>query len=719
LYWPGDDRSFRSDNDYGESGSDVEEPLFDKWYKILLLPVIVVLFFGAGVVMFLYPILAGIWYLLAGIYASIRAKIRNPHSRGFFLVYMGMWLAVILFVAFGNLHRSATSHLPKPTSTTAHPCVAAPTSTTVSRLPPAPTSTTHSFGVLVDDFKPQPHPGTSVYRRNRLGGDRGTVNDSILDWSTGRMTTTIAPGNTWGGLWLSLNHLIGERLPIVFSAVLPSQILPPYQSQITGMRAVIADGTPGRTFRLELKDKGELRWQEERVLEGGRQVVRSDLPPLTDVNELLWVLDDASAGDFVVLDSLSLTATTQFSDTATAAFAWSYGMLLNNWDPATGMVRDKARDASGEFDAIQATGSLAAATAIADQLGIVSHSSALEIVGRISDTLHLELPQFHGLWPHFVEISPTGEITIEPGTEWSSVDTVIAAFGLLAAQSALGMDASGTEEMLESIDWHDLVTEDGISHGYTYEETRLPGVWDVFGGESWLVALAYAAATGQVAPMAYPSPPTANGSGFIDELAWLFLQPPAERDYWGTDWTAYRLAAGDNQLLYYTTHHPESCFRPLGLFGLSAAEVPDPSLVPPEAVYQAFGVGGQLWPANDGFGLYGTRVVVPHEAALLASLRPEEALAMWDWLMDGGYFTPLNNTESLMFGAGSDCGTGELMWNHLKGSWNLSLQTLGWGRYLAERAGQTPILWQATSANPFVRRGYLLLVPSELSPSGW
>jgi hypothetical protein len=580
-----------------------------------------------------------------------------------------------------------------------------------------PAGTTRSLQILVDDFRPQPRAGTSAYDRNRLGGDRGVVNGSILDWSTGRMTTTIATTRTWGGLWLSLNHLIGERLPIDFSAVLPPQILPPYQSQITGIRAVIVDGTPGRTFRLELKDKGELRWQEELVLESGRQVVHSDLPALGDANELLWVLDDAAEGDFVVLDSLSFTATTQVTDTATAAFAWSYGMLLNNWDPATGLVRDKARDVSGEFDAIQATGTLAAATAVADQLGIVSRSSALEIVGRISDTLHLDLPQSHGLWPHFVEISPTGEITIVPGTEWSSVDTVIAGVGLLAAQGALGMDTSGTEQMLEAIDWNDLLTEDGISHGYTYEGTRIPLFWHIFGGESWLVALAYAGATGQVAPMTYPSPPTANGSGFIDELAWLFVEPPTERDYWGTDWPVYRVAAGDNQLLYYTTHVPESCHRQLGLFGLSAAEVPDPSLVPPEAVYQAFGVGGQLWPANDGFGLYGTRVVVPHEAALIASLRPEEALAMWGWLMNGGYFTPLNNAESLMFGAGSDCGTDELVWNHLKGSWNLSLQTLGWGRYLAQRAGQTPILWQATSANPFVRRGYLLLVPSEPSSS--
>jgi hypothetical protein len=105
---------------------------------------------------------------------------------------------------------------------------------------------------------------------------------------------------------------------------------------------------------LELKDRGELHWKKEIVLSGGQQVVSFDMPVLGNINEFVWVLDHASAGDYVVLASVSFTATTQITDTATAAFVWSYGMLLNNWDPATGLVRDKAKDANGEFDAIQA-----------------------------------------------------------------------------------------------------------------------------------------------------------------------------------------------------------------------------------------------------------------------------------------------------------------------------------------------------------------------------
>ncbi len=577
-----------------------------------------------------------------------------------------------------------------------------------------PPNITRSLGILVDDFRPQPYQADSVYHYNRLGGDRGEINNPDTDWGTGQVTTTISLGNSWGGVWMSLNHPNREGLPIHFSAILPSQILPAYQSQITDITVLVARGTPSKTFKLELKDGDELRWKKEITLEGGQQVVSFDLPALGDVNHFVWVLDNASAGDYVVLESVSFTATTQITDTALAAFVWSYAMLLNNWNPTTGLVRDKARDASGEFDVIQATGSLAAATAVAEQLGIVTRTDAVQIARRIGDTLLLDLPRYHGLWPHWVQISSTGAITIVPNTEWSSVDTTIAAIGLLAAQSGLGMDTSGTQQMLQGIDWDDLRSPGGISHGYTYTGDLIPYAWDTFGGESWLVKLVYAGVTGQAAPIAYPSPPTANGSGFIDELAWLYVLPPSGQDYWGTDWASYRLAAADSQRLHYPTHYPESCLTQLGLFGLSAGEVPDPSSVPQGSIYQAFGVGGRFTPPNDGSALCGAPVVVPHYSAMVASLRPQEAIQMWDWLINHGLFTPLNNAESLVFPAGSSCDPAVMIWNQLRGSWNLSLQTLGWGRYLAERDGQVPILWQATTANPLLSRGYLLLVPDAL-----
>jgi hypothetical protein len=52
-------------------------------------------------------------------------------------------------------------------------------------------------------------------------------------------------------------------------------------------------------------------------------------------------------------------------------------------------------------------------------------------------------------------------------------------------------------------------------------------------------------------------------------------------------------------------------------------------------------------------------------------------------------------------------------WNALKGSWNLSLQTLGWGRLLAE---DDNLLHQGLWANDVLRRGYLSMMPRIFLP---
>jgi hypothetical protein len=643
--------------------------------------------------------------------------------RSLLLALMGIVLVAILISALARQRSTLTPPPPPSLATKTIPAKItatkiAPTKNAPTNIPATmPPETGRSIRILVDDFGPQPYQGADVYFFNRLEGDRGAVNNSLLQWGQGQVTTTISAGNSWGGLWLSLNHPIREGLPVNFSASLPAQILPDFQSQITGLTVRLADGTPHATFCLELKYHGDLQWKHEIELTGGDQTIGVELPPLGNINEFLWVLDSVNAGDYVVVDSVSLTATTAITDTATAAFLWSYSQLLNNWNPETGLVRDKAKDASGEFDAIQATGSLAAATASAYQLGFMDRAEAIGIVDRISRTLLIDLPRFHGLWPHWVKISASRAITIVPNTEWSSVDIVIAAIGLLDAQSGLALDTSGTEQFLQTIEWQPLLTSGGLAHGYTYAGELIPYAWDVFGGESWLVELAYASATGQIAPLAYPTPATANGSGFIDEVAWLVVSPPARSDYWGTDWPAYRSSAAANQLRYYPVHYPDSCWAQLGWFGLSAGEVPAPAAVPPASIYQAFGIGGRFAAPNDGRDVLGTPVIAPHYAALIASLHPAEAVQVWRQLIEAGYFSPLNNVESVMLPQDAPCEVTSVVWNQLKGSWNLALQTLGWGRYLAQRAGLVPITWQATTANPFMHKGYRLLAPNELSNS--
>lgn len=627
----------------------------------------------------------------------IKPRRKLPHL---FLACIGLFPAVILVAAFSN----CCPNPPVPAS------MLTPTVLPTVVRAPMQAGSARSINILVDDFVPQPYQGDSVYYYNRVNGDRGAAGSSTATWGWGAVTTTISSGS-WGGVWMSLDHPGRENQFVNFSALCPAQVLPAYQSKVTGLTVQVARGTPGRTLKLELKNGNVLRWTGSTTLTGGQQTLTYDLVPLADVSQFVWVLEQATAGDFVVVTNVSLSATSPITDVAQAAFVWSYCMLLDNWNPDTGLVRDKAKDVSGEFDALQATGSLAAATAMAYQHGVISRHSAIQIVTRISDTLLTAVPRLHGLWPHWVKKTPGGLIIVE-NTEWSSVDTAIAALGLLEAQSALGLDTTGTVQMLQAIDWDSLMTPNGISHGYYYDHSQIPFAWDVFGSESWLVAVVYSSAAQRVPPINYSQPPTANGSGFIDEMAWLFVPPPVVKDYWGADWKTYRLTAATTQIAYYPAHHPTSCLEQIGLFGLSAGEVPAPALAPKAQIYQAFGVGGRFSPANDGSALLGAPVAVPHYSAMIASLYPQQAITMWSWLISQGHFSPLNNVESLMFPTGSACSVEGMQWNDLKGSWNLALQTLGWGRYLAEQRGQTPILWQAATANAFLQAGYRLLTVS-------
>lgn len=434
------------------------------------------------------------------------------------------------------------------------------------------------------------------------------------------------------------------------------------------------------------------------TLTGGPQILQFSLPiTLGEVQNLNWLVS-GNAEDFAVVDRVELMAEVPQLDTPQRAFLLSYAMLLANWDPNSGLTRDSALFAAGEFDNISASGMQAAAAVMAWHLGFISEASATGIVTKTTQAL-LALPRCQGLWPHFVN---NGQII--SGTEWSSIDSVIALIALIEARQALGLDPTQVEAMLKGIDWNALILGNGsISHGYITDcseriedkDGGVDGGWRDFGTESWLVNWAYAAATGHVAEFDH-TPPTYNGSGFIDELSWLLAPPLCDR--WGTDWHSYRQQAVNRQLDYYQNHPDYG--GPPRLFGLSAAEVPDLSAVPVTQTYQAFGVGGEI-PPIDGSSFLGYAVIIPHYAALAASLRPSQAIALWEWLEMNGLFTPLNNVESLMI-----TDDNKIVWNALKGSWNLSLQTLGWGRLLA---GSVHPLYESVWDNDTLREGYITM----------
>ena len=584
-------------------------------------------------------------------------------------------------------------------------------------------NTPASVTILIDDFAPQPLPGQTFWPHNRLGGDRGRIDgpgSGDVVWGRGRVTVTINSGtNTSFGVWMSLNHPIRDHAALDFAAIFPPAISTLYQGQITALQLHILDGAGALEVEWHAQDPvtpGQeiVKWQASAALTGGPQQLQFTLPStLGEVQNLNWLIR-GNAGDFIVVDRVTLSATVPLLTTPERAFLWSYAMLLDNWSPATGLTRDHAYWGAGEFDNVSASGMQAAAAVLAWRLGFMSQVSATAIVTQTSAAL-LDLPRCHGLWPHFVTNSLVTP-TIVPGTEWSSIDTAIAAVALLEAQQALGLDTSAVEQQFSGMFPAELILPDGsISHGYTTDtpacrlsgqtdlcacSERIGGGWRDFGTESWLVNLGYAISTGQTATFDH-TPPTFNGSGFIDELAWLLVPPPSV-DRWGTTWSIYRQQALSAQYNYYQNH---ACYGgPPRLFGLSAAEVPDPSSAPLTQTYQAFGVGGVISP-NDGTALYGRAVIVPHYAGLVAAISPTQTSALWTWLETRALFTPLNNVESLLATDTLTCTP--IIWNALKGSWNLGLQTLGWGRLLA--SGDHP-LYQATWTNSVLRAGYVTLL---------
>ncbi|MCP5094064.1 MAG: hypothetical protein GY943_00775, partial [Chloroflexi bacterium] len=332
------------------------------------------------------------------------------------------------------------------------------------------------------------------------------------------------------------------------------------------------------------------------------------------------------------------------------------------------------------------------AAAVAANLGFIAQADAEAIVTQTAVGLH-NLPTDpcgSNLWPHF---STNNQIL--PNSEWSSIDTIIAATALLEAQEALNLNSSDTDLFLTTINWNALTLSDNhISHGYWDNCERIEssnsGGWQDFGTESWLVNFGQVYATGTLADFKH-TPPTFNGSGFIDELAWLLLPPPC-MDRWLFNWCDYSANTSADQLAYYTGH---TCYdASLRHFGLSAAEVPDRSALPASAIYQAFGIGGNILANDNANGQLQDSIITPHYAGLSASAKPNAAIDLWQWLISGGIFTPLNNVESYAISTASSCTT--TSWNALKGSWNLSLQTLGWGRHLS---GDSYPLYEAVTSH--------------------
>ncbi|HZQ98382.1 MAG TPA: hypothetical protein VFC93_06165 [Chloroflexota bacterium] len=547
--------------------------------------------------------------------------------------------------------------------------------------------------VLVDDFCVQPASG-ATRRLNRLDGDRGLLDGtpgSTLAW--GQCGAT-AEGQI--GSWSSLSHADQEKDSIDFSSILPDQIDAAFQPRVTQLAVHLDDGTGSFGVELRAPD-GSVAWSSTAGLSGGARDLAFDLPKLHAIHRLNW-----SVSGTATLRRLTLVAAVPSSvaalSTPQRAFLWSYGMLLGNWDRSTGLTRERADQPLAEMADVPAMGMQAAAAVAAWRLGFVARDAAELVVSGTARAL-LALPRTcHGLWPRYVAKGAAA-----PGAEWSSLGTVLAAVPLIEAEQALNLDTSSIRQVLNGVEWGALLLDDGtISRGYDAGcANRSTSGWKTFGGDAWMANLGYAAATGLTTPVS-TSPPTANGSGDADELAWLLFPPPAAAAATG-DWPGYRQQAVDRQVAYYAGH---PCYGPRGLFGLSGAEVPDPSAVAPGQVYQSFGVGG-IGPANDGTAIVGHAVAVPYEAALAAALRPSASGVAWEWLEANGLAGPLNQVESMAFADEPTCQ--QATWSSVKRSWTLALEALGWARALVGCSANP--LYQSTWKNNFLARALPLVAP--------
>jgi hypothetical protein len=548
--------------------------------------------------------------------------------------------------------------------------------------------------VLIDDFCVQPASGTTR-RLNRLDGDRGLLDGapgSTLAWG---QCAAMATGQI--GSWSSLSHADQEKDAIDFSAILPDQIDAAFQPRVTQLGVHLDDGTGSFEVKLLAPD-GSVAWSSTASLSGGARDLAFDLPKLHAIHRLTWSITGAATVRRLTLVA-AVPSSAAVLSTPQRAFLWSYGMLLGNWDRSTGLTRERADRPLAEMADVPAMGMQAAAAVAAWRLGFVARDAAELVVSGTARAL-LALPRTcHGLWPRYVTKGGAAA-----GAQWSSLGTVLAAVSLIEAEQALNLDTSSIKQVLNGMDWAALLLDDGtISQGYdTGCANRTASGWKTFGGDAWMANLGYAAATGRTTPIG-TSPPTANGGGDIDELAWLLFPPPAAGPAVG-DWPGYRQQAVDRQTAYYAGH---PCYGPRGLFGLSGAEVPDPSAVSPGQVYQSFGVGG-IGPPNDGTAVVGHAVAVPYEAALAAALRPSASSSAWEWLETNGLSTPLNQVESVAFADEPTCQ--QATWSSVKRSWTLALQALGWARALAGCSANP--LYQSTWKNNFLARALPLVAPN-------
>jgi hypothetical protein len=519
--------------------------------------------------------------------------------------------------------------------------------------------------VLVDDFRPRSEDGgdygfsrmdsfRAVFGNVQFIGDAPIVDDAFGE---GGINTTLGrPGVGLTSLTM-LGPYVTER----------------WQASLLGVEMSLLNGQG--TLTVELTDnEGDVSWSASQRIDGTTSQVTFPFDDLVEreIGGLTWKID----GFVIPWRVRLLLDTPDFGSPEQEAFLYSYAALARCWNPDVGLVADRCTGGEDEIFRVDTTGLFALASLVANDLGYIDGSFSRDIVVRAVDAVVGEVPVHEGSVGRGLLPERMFRGNVAPDSYWSTLHTAIALESLLLAATSLQLDTAGLETMLEDIDWGDLTTNlaEPIAAGVDTDGVLLDWRIDTFGAKALVVQLAHAGVEGVVAPMNNDGfAPTWDGSGYDNELAALIF-PVSGLDPYGNDWTAWR----DGAFWQHQTWTRDTDAGDLGLFGLSASEVPEPWTLPVDLAYGDWGVGGQNQVARDGSETIGYSVLAPHYAAMTAAEHPLETEPLWWTLMGSDLLTPLNAVES----AGIDW-EGALRFNHHHRSWSLALQTLGLGRALS------------------------------------
>lgn len=552
-----------------------------------------------------------------------------------------------------------------------------------------------SSKVVIDDFE-----GTSTAKKawyySRIGTNRGEMGSGSVLIGNGTASIDVTSDGGWAGVWISLLHNALTEDELNPNRLLGQYIKDEYQASISGIEIDVFDGSG--FLKVELKNLANQNIVVESVtLTGGKQTITIPVSIDAQIKKLNFLIDGIGTA---TIDEVRLQVDSTPMGANEAVFLYSYGHLSQTYDASSGITRDRARWDVESFASTQTIGMFALLSAIASELGFIEESDARDIVVK-TKSAYLSLPTYKGVLPHFL----VNKNTIAPDTEWSTIDSAIGLLTQILACEAIGEDTPDLENMLKSFDFDELTVNSTrpISMGYSYEKDLLSASWNVFGSESFLMAVIYGAVTGKNdVTFDYPLAPTWDSSGFNDIMALHFF-PIQIIDIFDNDWISFMAESYAKQVAYFQDNEQ---YNSNGLFGLSASEITDIWEVSSDHEYSAWNPGtGHSGVANDGSDIAGFPVVSPHYCSLYSTEQPQAFEKMFDFVLERNLFSVLGNVESL----GMDA-SGDVRYNSLKGSWNLTLQAVGAARVL-QQGNYLP--YRALQQNEFLWNGFRLFVKQD------